>query len=189
MPENNLLFLFHLCMGWMLLVEKWFRKHKPVLTVISHHLSGNPSWWPSHAWYTIRWHQPCTRTDAREQVPAVCDSHVTVTAWQGWTTTTYLLFSFWSPLWLNYPPQQHQNSLFLAFFAYRKLWCCKSKYSTLQRITMIFILRNCHVTCLTEMEPVIAVMFSCNMYRPSSHYCSSVWACFDDLRFEGSLNL
>jgi len=113
--KNNLLFLFHLCMGWMLLAEKWFRKHKPVLTIISHHPSGNPSWWPSHAWYTIRWHQPCTRTDAREQVPAVCDSHVTVTAWQGWTTATYLLFSFWSPLWLNYPPQQHQNSLFLAF--------------------------------------------------------------------------
>ena len=113
--KNNLLFLFHLCMGWMLLAEKWFRKHKPVLTIISHHPSGNPSWWPSHAWYTIRWHQPCTRTDARDQVPAVCDSHVTVTAWQGWTTATYLLFSFWSPLWLNYPPQQHQNSLFLAF--------------------------------------------------------------------------
>jgi hypothetical protein len=81
---------------------KWFRKHKPVLTIISHHLSGNPSWWPSHAWYTIRWHQPCTRTDARKQVPAMCDSHVTVTAWHGWTTATYLLFSPWSPLWLYY---------------------------------------------------------------------------------------
>jgi hypothetical protein len=80
----------------------------------SFHLSGNPSWWPSHAWYTIQWNQQSAWADARKQVLEMCHSHATVTGSNSCTWflpyVTYLLFS---PL---------INTSVLGFFALLVSW-------------------------------------------------------------------
>lgn len=101
-------------MGWMLLAVKWFRKHKPVLTIIPHHLSGNPSWWPSHAWYAIWWYQPCARTDARKQVLAMCDPHVTVTGLNNcYISAPFPMFTFVAQVFIS--TLEISSSPFLGF--------------------------------------------------------------------------